>query len=139
MVDRGPKGLGLYVLSYPGLLQAVVVLLAVGGLVWCASIVATAVAGRPQGLDLSRTRVLATFTTLMVALVATGTYKGAEFLLITQDTLGQVFSSNHLKPGDGAKVLDEPNVDPWRDTPRVNILLMGSDAGTGRSGRGLTP
>ncbi|WP_353510027.1 LCP family protein [Intrasporangium sp.] len=134
VVDWGPKGLGLYVLSYPGLLQALVVLLAIGGLVWCASIVATAVAGRPQGLDLSRTRVLAMVTTLMVALVATGTYKGAEFLLITQDTLGQVFSSNHLKPGDGAKVLDEPNVDPWRDTPRVNILLMGSDAGTGRVG-----
>ena len=41
---------------------------------------------------------------------------------------------NHLRPGEGAKVVDEPDVDPWRDTPRVNLLLMGSDAGTGRVG-----
>jgi LCP family protein required for cell wall assembly len=134
VVSQGVKGFGLYVLSHPDLLQGAGVVLAVGGLIWCASIVATAVAARPDWLDRSRTRVLAVFTTLMVALIGTGTYKGAEAALITKDTIGHVFSSQALKPGEGAKVVNEPDVDPWRDTPRVNVLLMGSDAGTGRMG-----
>lgn len=132
--DRGVKGLGLYVLSHPDLLQAGGVALAAGGLIWCGSIVATAVAARPEWLDRTRTRVLAIFTTLMVALVGTGTYKGAEVALITKDTIAGVFRAQPLGAGQGATVVDEPNVDPWRDTPRVNILLMGSDAGVGRTG-----
>ncbi|GAA6525043.1 LCP family protein [Intrasporangium sp. DVR] len=129
---RGAKQVGLYVISHPDLLQGGAVLLAVGGLIWCASIVATAVAARPAWLDRSRTRALAGFTTFLVALVATGTYKGAEAALITTDTIRGVFSSQALKPGEGAKVVND--VDPWRDTPRVNLLLMGSDAGIGRAG-----
>ena len=134
LASRGIKDFGLYVLSHPDLLQAAGVLLAAGGLIWCGSIVATAVASRPEWLDRSRTRVLALFTTLMVALVGTGTYKGAEAALITKDTIAEVFSAQPLRPGEGAKVVNEPDADPWRDTPRVNLLLMGSDAGTGRVG-----
>ncbi len=131
---RGVKGLGLYVLGHPDLLQIAGVALAAAGLVWCGSIVATAVAARPEWLDRSRTRVLAVLTTLMVALVGTGMYKGAEAALIAKDTIAGVFRAQPLAAGHGAKVVNEPDVDPWRDTPRVNILLMGSDAGIGRTG-----
>ncbi len=134
LASRGVKDFGLYVLSHPDLLQIAGVLLAAGGIIWCGSIVATAVASRPEWLDRSRTRILALFTTLLVALVGTGTYKGAEAALITKDTIAEVFSAQPLGPGEGAKVVNEPNADPWRDTPRVNLLLMGSDAGIGRVG-----
>lgn len=134
ILSRGAKDVGLYVISHPDLLQSAGVLLAGAGLVWCASIVATAVSARPDRLDRSRTRVLAVFTTLMVAVVGAGTYKGAEAALITTDTIRGVFSAQGLKPGEGAKVVNEADVDPWRDTPRVNLLLMGSDAGTSRTG-----
>ena len=134
LASRGVKDFGLYVRSRPDLLHVAGVLLAAGGLIWCGSIVATAVAARPEWLDRSRTRILALFTTLLVALVGTGTYKGAEAALITKDTIAEVFSAQPLRPGEGAKVVDEPNADPWRDTPRVNLLLMGSDAGIGRVG-----
>ncbi|AXG12135.1 LCP family protein [Intrasporangium calvum] len=134
IVSQGAKDVGLYVLSHPDVLQGLGVLLAVGGLFWCASIIATAVAARPDRLDRTRTRVLAVFTTLLVGLVGAGTYKGAEAALITTDTIRGVFSAEGLRPGEGAKVVNEPDVDPWRDTPRVNLLLMGSDAGIGRTG-----
>jgi LCP family protein required for cell wall assembly len=134
VVTRGIKDFGLLLISHPDLLQFGGVALAVGGLVWCASIVATAVAARPDRLDRSRTRVLAVVTTLMVGLVGASAYKGAEAALITTDTIRGVFTANPLKPGQGAKVIVEEDVDPWRDTPRVNLLLMGSDAGIGRAG-----
>ena len=105
VVSRGVKDFGLYVLSHPDLLQAAGILLAAGGLIWCGSIVATAVASRPEWLDRSRTRILALFTTLMVALIGTGTYKGAEAALITKDTIAEVFSAQPLRPGEGAKVV----------------------------------
>ena len=133
VVSRGVKDFGLYLLSHPDLLEVAGLLLGAAGLVWCASIVATAVAARPEWLDRPRTRVLAMFTTLTVALVGTGTYKGAEYLLVTKDTL--VALTSDAKPGGGPNiVVDEPGVDPWRDTPRVNLLIIGSDAGSYRDG-----
>ena len=61
--------------------------------------------------------MLAVVTTLMVGLVGASAYKGAEAALITTDTIRGVFTANPLKPGQGAKVIVEEDVDPWRDTP----------------------
>lgn len=134
VVTRGLTSVGLLVASNTRYLLLLTVVLAVGGFVWCASIIATAVQARPRRLDRARTRSLAIFTTLMVALVGGTAYKGAEFALIGRDTVDVIFKASGLKPGEGAKVVNEPDVDPWRDTPRVNILLLGSDAGVGRDG-----
>ena len=131
---RGVTKVGLVIASNTRYLLILTLVLAVGGLVWCASIIATAVQSRPRRLDRARTRSLAIFTTLMVAVVGGTAYKGAEFALIGRDTVGVIFKASGLKPGQGAKVVNEPDVDPWRDTPRVNILLLGSDAGVGRDG-----
>ena len=67
-----------------------------------------------------------------------GTYKGAEAALITKDTIAEVFSAQPLRPGEGAKVVNEPDADPWRDTPRVNLLLMGPTPAPVGSARGRT-
>lgn len=137
VLRRGVKDAGLYLISHPAALTILMVALAVGGILWCLSIVATAVSSRPARLDRARTRTLAIFTTIMVALVGSMTYKSAEFTLITKQTMADMFSakgpSNTL--ASGAKIIvDEPDADPWRDTPRVNLLIIGADAGRGRTG-----
>jgi LCP family protein required for cell wall assembly len=123
----------LALVSSPTTLQYAAVALLVVGAIWASSIILTAVSSRPARLDRARTRILAVFTTLMVAFVAAGSYKAAEYALITKDTLLDVFGESDLKPGEGAKV-DVTAADPWQDTPRVNILLLGSDAGVNRTG-----
>lgn len=133
MLTRGVMKTALTVLSSPTALQYAAIALLLAGAVWAASIILTAVSSRPARLDRSRTRVLAVFTTLMVAVVAGGSFKAAEYALITKDTLVDVFGETNLKPGEGAKV-DVTAADPWQDTPRVNILLLGSDAGVNRTG-----
>jgi len=128
----GATNVALSVVARPTVLQTVIVALVVGGILWCASIILTAVQARPTRLDRTRTRVLAAFTTLMVFLVAASSFKLAELGSITQTTVGAVFGSTSVKPGVGVHVAEGD--DPWAEQKRVNILLLGSDAGVGRTG-----
>ncbi|GAA1991141.1 hypothetical protein GCM10009817_36540 [Terrabacter lapilli] len=128
----GLTATALSVVARPGLLQAIAVVLVVGGILWCGSIVLTAVQARPNRLDRGRSRVLAGFTTLMVFLVAGSSFKVAELATITKDTVKDVFQAGPVQPGQGAKIVSGD--DPWAETPRVNVLLLGSDSGVGRTG-----
>ncbi|MGN6752840.1 MAG: LCP family protein [Intrasporangium sp.] len=131
VLTHGIMKSGLAIVGRPQLLRVAAIAFVVGGLVWCASIILTAIRARPAWLDRTRTRVLAAFTTVMVLLVGGTSYKAAEYATITQDTIQSVF-----KTGGGATAgpkLAEGS-DPWANTPRVNILLLGSDAGVGRTG-----
>ncbi|NUO91609.1 MAG: LCP family protein [Dermatophilaceae bacterium] len=132
VLRTGVTNAALSVVARPNVLQALAVAFVVGGILWCGSIILTAVQSRPTRLDRARTRTLAAFTTLMVFLVAASSFKFAEYASITQTTVAQVFGSTPVKPGVGAKVAEGD--DPWADQARVNILLLGSDAGVGRTG-----
>lgn len=128
----GLTNTALSVVARPSALQAIAVILVVGGILWCGSIILTAVQSRPSRLDRGRTRVLAGFTTLMVFLVAGSSFKVAELVTITKDTVKDVFQAAPAKPGEGARIV--AGDDPWAETPRVNVLLLGSDSGVGRTG-----
>jgi polyisoprenyl-teichoic acid--peptidoglycan teichoic acid transferase len=132
VLTTGVTAAALSVVARPELLKAAVVVIAVWGAIWCASIVLTAVLARPRTLDRARTRTLAAFTTLMVALIGGGSYKAAEYAFITQDTVTEVFSAPAPGPGQGAEVVQ--GEDPWAKQTRVNLLLLGSDAGSNRIG-----
>jgi LCP family protein required for cell wall assembly len=132
LLTRGLMRTGLTLLGRPDLLRAIAIAALVGGFIWCASIVLTAIRARPAKLDSARTRLLAAFTTVMVVLVAAGSYKVAEYATITQDTVAAVFSPEQPDMAH-VPVLAEGE-DPWANTPRVNILLLGSDAGVDRTG-----
>lgn len=132
VLTTGVMATALSVVARPELLRAAVVGIAVWGAIWCGSIVLTAVQARPRALDRARTRSLAAFTALMVLLVGGGSYKAAEYAFITQDTVAEVFSAPAPKPGTGAQVVQ--GEDPWANQARVNLLLLGSDAGSNRTG-----
>ncbi len=129
----GITNAALSLVARPSLLQAAAVAFVVIGILWCGSIILTAIETRPTRLDRARTRTLAALTTVLVFLVAASTFKVAEYTLITTDTVRQVFSSGRELPdGQGAEIVEGD--DPWAETPRVNVLMMGSDAGVGRVG-----
>jgi LCP family protein required for cell wall assembly len=64
--------------------------------------------------------------------VAASSFKVAEYATITKATVASVFGTSVVEPGVGAQVAQGD--DPWADQKRVNILLLGSDAGVGRTG-----
>lgn len=132
VLTRGLRTTVLDVVASPGTLQTIAIVFVVAGIVWCASIILTALRTRPARLDRGRTRVLAAFTTLMVFGVAAGSFKAAEYTTITKDTVTEVFSATPALPGVGATVAQGD--DPWAEQARVNILMLGSDAGKNREG-----
>ncbi|MEW1955537.1 LCP family protein [Terrabacter sp. NPDC080008] len=132
VMRTGLTNTALSVVARPSLLQAIAVVLVVGGILWCGSIILTAVQARPNRLDRARTRVLAAFTTLMVFLVAGSSFKVAEYASITQSTVSKVFGVGPTTGHGGAQVAQGD--DPWAEQARVNILLLGSDAGSDRVG-----
>ena len=126
----------LSLVARPSLLQGVAVGFVAIGILWCGSIILTAIQTRPTRLDRTRTRALAALTTVLVFLVAGSTFKVAEYTLITTDTVNQVFgttTTGDRSPGQGVRVATEGD-DPWADQARVNIILLGSDAGADRTG-----
>ena len=111
----GITNAALSLVARPSLLQAAAVAFVVIGILWCGSIILTAIQSRPTRLDRTRTRTLAALTTVLVLLVAASTFKVAEYTLITTDTVKQVFSAGRELPdGQGAEVVEGD--DPWAET-----------------------
>lgn len=72
-------------------------------------------------------------TVLVAMLIALVAVPATAYGLIIRDTLQGVFSSDTTSTLSGSR----PNVakaDPWAGTARVNVLLIGSDAGADRTG-----
>ncbi|MHA3835541.1 LCP family protein [Terrabacter sp. AAH1] len=132
VLTTGATKAALSLVARPAVLTAVAVVFVVGGILWCASIILTAVQARPARLDRGRTRLLAAITTVLVFVVAVSSFKVAEYATITQSTVAKVFGTTPVKPGEGAQVAQ--GEDPWAKQARVNILLIGSDAGADRIG-----
>src|SRR6476620_10976318 len=138
VLARGVTAVVLDLASRPEILRPASLALALWGLVWCASIVLTAVEARPRTLGRGRTWLLAAFTTVMVVVVGGGTYVTVDYALITSDTVGAVFSAPPARQGVGDQVTGRTGdtgdtggadaADPWAGRVRVNLLLLGSDA-----------
>ena len=136
VLSQGLTSAALSLVARPSLLQGLAIAFVVVGILWCGSIILTAILSRPSRLDRARTRTLAALTTVLVFLVAGSTFKVAEYTLITTDTVNKVFGApepNDLAAGQGIEVATEGD-DPWANQPRVNILMLGSDAGADRTG-----
>lgn len=132
---KGPTAPALAVAVRPGALLVVAVLMLLGGLLWVWSIWLThqgSVDDRLDRVQRFSLKALAAFLCLVVAIpMATA----VRYSLIQRDVISSLFTqdatnadpnSPAARPGTGA--------DPWSDSPRVNVLLLGSDAGDDRVG-----
>ncbi|OFE16110.1 transcriptional regulator [Humibacillus sp. DSM 29435] len=135
VASRGATRAALSLATDPGSLRAVAVVAVVGGALWCGSIILTAVLTRPTGPDRGPKVVLSLVATVLVLAVGVVSFTAAQYATITRDTVNEVFLPTVPTPGvtQPGPVVAQGD-DPWADTPRVNILLLGSDAGVGRTG-----
>jgi polyisoprenyl-teichoic acid--peptidoglycan teichoic acid transferase len=107
---------------------AVVVL----GVCWIWIVVASHKLLRPVSMTYTGRLVGSMFVGLLCFAIAVPTTVAAQTVMAQRDLVGSVFQSE----GD-SKSATRPKVDkkdPWANTPRLNLLLLGADDGVGREG-----
>jgi len=70
----------------------------------------------------------------LLAGVGMPAYEIGHYALIQRDLVAAVFSSQGGNPGTTKARPDPQRSDPWADQLRINVLLIGSDAGADRTG-----
>ena len=115
----------------PKVLQWIGVAVMVGAVLWIGSIILTAEEAWPRIRHGRWARVA--FAAAGCLLVAAPSAFAVRYLEVQSSLINEVFSAEgSTSAGPG---LTEPEAkDPWADVPRVNTLLIGSDAGKDRWG-----
>jgi LCP family protein required for cell wall assembly len=123
------------VLASPDKLLLVALSLVALALMWALLVILTyALLRRHVVLTLAH-RVLTTVLVTSLALVGViPALRVASDAVVARDTVQSVFAGDEGKLSTQARRPVVTAVDPWADVPRVNLLLIGSDAGKGREG-----
>ena len=114
-------------------LMQVVIALAAGALLWALVVLSSHASLRRFTVMTGTQRLLS--TVLVTAIIAGGglvAAKAASISLIQRGVLQDV-TANGTQVNNGGKP-QAGQADPWANTPRVNVLLIGSDAGADRTG-----
>lgn len=111
-------------------LAVTVPLFVIGALAWIYGIVMTARDNLPSQVRGPRRAGMLAAASLAVLLIALPAAQATRYSVIQRGLIADVFASirpdGAVAPGDGE--------DPWAATDRVTIMLVGSDAGPGRTG-----
>lgn len=151
VVRNGAVRSALDLAARPGLLRGLSVLLVAGALVWIGAIVLTALVNRPLRMSGGQRGTLVSFTGAMCLLVAAPVAMGLRYIDAHTDAVDSIFvgqpdddggsgeggaggGGGGAGGGDDGTGPDLEEEDPWARMPRVNVLLLGSDAGDGREG-----
>ena len=121
----------------PELLRTLSFVLVIGAVVWIGSVILTALTARPRRMTGGQRAGLTAFTGLMCLVIAAPTALGLRYIDAHNTAADAIFTgSSDRQPSHGipsvGPAVDEP--DPWADVPRVNVLLLGSDAADTREG-----
>lgn len=101
-----------------------------GGLLWVGGIVLTALTTSSRRWPEQTRWMHRIFATLMCLIVAAPAAYAARDVVITRNAFNDIFTKRYTTNTDAATPV--AGSDPWKNTPRVNILLFGSDAGADR-------
>lgn len=132
-----PQGLAALAVR-PSVLNALAVILVVTALIWVGVLIATHLALRTTPSKPQRIAggilvgVLAFAVAAPLAVAARYSYDSASLMSTLFKSDKETKSAT--KPSAWDKPSDEPSADPWAKKPRLNILLLGGDAGKGRTG-----
>jgi LCP family protein required for cell wall assembly len=101
---------------------------------WMLSIVVThAQLRRYAVLSPGQRQFSAALVLALTAAVAVPAYQAGRYALISRDLVDTVFQKN-VDTETSTALAHPTQADPWAATPRVNVLLIGSDAGADRIG-----
>ena len=120
-----PAGAIGWITNTDFLFRALVVLIA-AGLGWACLIALTHLITRPKGLTTTKRAIGAGLVIALTFIVSAPLAVGARYTLSQLQLLGSI-------TGDDVTAGSRPNIDtnaenPWKDTPRLNILLLGADS-----------
>ncbi len=143
LAARGATTTALSLAVRPDLLLTLAGGATIGGLVWIFSIILTHRGTMPARTDRSSRFGLRALTGFMCLLVALPAFQVVRYSLIQRDVVSSVFGDLPSKAVGGNSGSSNPEStvspdqsapDPWTGVQRVNMLLIGSDAGSDRTG-----
>ena len=110
----------------PGLLRGALVVLIITAVGWACLIALTHLITRPTGLTTTKRAIGAGLVIALTFIVSAPLAVGARYTLSQLQLLGSI-------TGDNVTAGSRPDIDanaenPWKDTPRLNILLLGADS-----------
>ena len=110
----------------PGLLRGALVVLIITAVGWACLIALTHLITRPTGLTTTKRAIGAGLVVALTFVVSAPLAVGARYTLSQLQLLGSI-------TGDNVTAGSRPDIDanaenPWKDTPRLNILLLGADS-----------
>ncbi|MFL6056276.1 MAG: LCP family protein [Actinoallomurus sp.] len=109
-------------------LAGITIGLLVLALVWALVIIRSYQVVRPVGLPPAIRVVAGTLVAVMTLLVCTPLVYAANSTYVLGNTLSTIF------PGDDHSGQQVNVADPWKNLPRLNVLLLGGDGGQDRTG-----
>jgi LCP family protein required for cell wall assembly len=130
-----PLQTAVHTLASPDRLLLVAIGLGALALAWTSLVIVTfAVLCRSAALTRSQRALTAILVTALALVGVLPGARAASYALVARDTVRSVFTTTAGQLSTNARRPAVTAVDPWADVPRVNVLLIGSDAGTGREG-----
>jgi LCP family protein required for cell wall assembly len=109
-------------------LDALTIGILVLALVWSAVVVRSYQVVRPDGLPVAMRLTSGTLVVILMVTVCTPLVYAANATYVLRNTLRDIF------PGDDRSGAAVDAANPWKNLPRVNILLLGGDGGKDRTG-----
>jgi hypothetical protein len=97
-------------------------------LAWASIVIRSYQVVRPPGLPTAMRVASTTLVVVMSLLICTPFVYAANTTYVLKDTLSKIF------PGDDHSGQPINAADPWKNMPRVNVLLLGGDGGKDRPG-----
>jgi LCP family protein required for cell wall assembly len=97
-------------------------------LIWAVVIIRSYQVVRPVGLPPAMRGVAGSLVVVMTLVVCTPLVYAANSTYVLSSTLSTIF------PGEGRSGRPVDAANPWKDMPRLNVLLLGGDGGQDRTG-----
>lgn len=120
------------VLLTPTGLYTVCGVLALGALVWVVTIGYTHLALRPRRPSNAQRAAGAVLVGLLSFAIAAPMAWGSHLSYVTASFMGTVFHSQQDTKSQTRPTIDVNQGDPWKNKPRLNVLILGGDSGKGR-------
>jgi polyisoprenyl-teichoic acid--peptidoglycan teichoic acid transferase len=109
-------------------LDAITVGILVLALVWGSIVIRSFQVVRPPGLPTAMRLTSGTLVVILALMVCTPLVYAANATYVLRDTLSTIF------PGDDKSGTPINAANPWKNKPRINVLLLGGDGGADRTG-----
>jgi len=109
-------------------LDAITVGILVLALVWAAIVIRSFQVVRPSGLPTAMRVTSGALVVILALMICTPLVYAANATYVLKDTLSSIF------PGDDKSGAAVNASNPWKNRPRINVLLLGGDGGKDRTG-----